>query len=301
MAIKINFMRNYLIIFLIGVVAACGYPKKEENAEMKTVTIDSMHSYLSTLNLQLPESAGSALSYTHTVMQTMDENRRDSAFILYRQFFYEVLIRQNELLEQNEMIVHALAENRPDVEELNFFKKKLEENGMIMLQAEGSFYIGEHQNYLYDAFSPYVSEPIKKLLDLRKDEMKKGFSEDAALLISYKEVGERVSNWEKLINEYPTLKLHQEANGYYNLYLSTFITGLANSPVFDYQTNILIPEVKEAYEDYINSNDDSKSRQIVSNYYSLLKNNNFKKTPEFGNFLHENNLQSMNGVQPPTR
>lgn len=301
MVIKNYFMRNYFLMFLISIVVACGYPKKEENTEVKTVTIDSMHSYLTTLNLQLPESAGSALSYTHTVMQTMDENRRDSAFILYRQFYYEVLIRQNELLGQNEIFIRALNENREDNEELNYFKKKLEENGMIMLQSEGSFYIGEHQNYLYDAFSPYVSEPIKKLLDLRKEEMKKGFSEDAALLISFKEVGERLRNWGKLIDENPSLKLQQEANGYYNLYLSTFLTGLSNSPVFDNQTNALIPDVKDAYQDYIKSNNDSKSGQIVSNYYALLEKNNFKNSREAEAFLNDNNIKSMNDVQPPTR
>lgn len=282
-------------------IAACGYPEKEESTEVKTVTIDSMHSYLSTLELQLPESAGSALSYSHTVMQTMDENRRDSAFILYRQFFYEVLIKQNELLEQNELFAQALSENRQDIKELEYFKKKLNENGMVMLQSEGSFYIDEHHNYLYDAFSPYVSEPIKKLLDLRKEEMKKGFSDDAMLLISFKEVGERVRNWEKLIEESRELKLQQEAKGYYNLYLSVFLTGLANSPVFDPQTNLLLPEVKQVYEDYIKTNGESKSGQIVSNYYSLLKKNNFKKTDEAENFINQNNLQVMTGIQPPTR
>jgi hypothetical protein len=301
MDINLNFMKNYLLIFSIVLVAACGFPREEENTEVYTVTIDSMHSYLSTLDLRLPESAGSGLSYTQTVMQTMNEDRRDSAFVLYRQFFYEVLMKQNEVLSQSELIAQALAEERPQVEELEFFRKKISDNGMVFLQSEGTFYIDEHHNYLFNAFSQYVSVPVNKLLELRRDEMRKGFSEDAALLISFEEVGERVRNWEQLLEQNPTLKLQEEAKNYYNLYLSTFLTGLDNSPVFDRGTNKLLPEAKQAFEDYIKKYGESPGSKIVGGYYTILQQNNFLRSADLDNFLNDNNITGMRGIQPPTR
>jgi hypothetical protein len=301
MDINLNFMKNYLLIFSIVLVAACGFPREEENTEVYTVTIDSMHSYLSTLDLRLPESAGSGLSYTQTVMQTMNEDRRDSAFVLYRQFFYEVLMKQNEVLSQSELIAQALAEERPQVEELEFFRKKISDNGMVFLQSEGTFYIDEHHNYLFNAFSQYVSVPVNKLLELRRDEMRKGFSEDAALLISFEEVGERVRNWEQLLEQNPTLKLQEEAKNYYNLYLSTFLTGLDNSPVFDRGTNKLLPEAKQAFEDYIKKYGESPGGKIVGGYYTILQQNNFLRSADLDNFLNDNNITGMRGIQPPTR
>ncbi|MGI8893170.1 MAG: hypothetical protein ACR2GN_06885 [Bacteroidia bacterium] len=294
-------MKKYLIIIALCFVAACGFPKEEENTKIETATIDSMHSYLTTLDLRLPESAGSGLSYTQTIMQTMDEGRRDSAFILYRQFFYEIMMQQNEILSENELVARALAENKQDVEEVEYFRKKIMDNGMIFLQSEGFFYIDEDHNYLHKAFSSYVSDPVKKLLEIRKEEMKKGFSEDAALLISFQELGERVRNWEILLEENPDLKLQQEAKGYYNLYLSTFLTGLDNSSVFDLRTNKIMPEAKEAYEEYINKHSNTKSGRTVSKYYSLLESNNFNKPGNLQEFLTENNIAGMDGVQPPTR
>ncbi|MGI8893283.1 MAG: hypothetical protein ACR2GN_07455 [Bacteroidia bacterium] len=294
-------MKNYLSILIVLSIASCGYPNKEENVKVETATIDSMHSFLTTLDLRLPESAGSALSYTQTIMQTMDEDRRDSAFILYRQFFYEVLIKQNEVLSQNEFIAGALAENKQDVEEVEYFRKKITDNGMVFLQSEGFFYIDEHHNYLHNAFSKFVSDPIKKLLEMRKEEMRKGFSEDGALLISFKEVGERLRNWEKLLEENPSLKLQDEGKGYYNLYFSTFLTGLDNTPAFNNQTQILVPEAQEAYEDYIKSYKETRSGEIVSAYYNMLQQNNFKKPEQLKNFLMENNITGMEGIQPPTR
>ena len=304
---KNNYKKYFIIaVSAMMIMASCGFPDEKENTEVKTVTIDSMHSYLTTLDLRLPESAGAGLSYTTTIMQTMDEHRRDSAFILYRQFFYEVMMQQNKLLSENPLLMEALSSNEnpiPEepVNELDVLRKKLNENGMVILEAEGTFYIDEKADYLYEAFSPYVSEPIKKLLDIRKNEMQKGFAEDAGLLITFEEVGERIRKWEELLEENPTLKLQQEAMGYYVLYLSTFLTGLDNSSPFDPQTKKLKPEVKEEYEDYIKKYGESNSGKIISKYYTLLISNGLKKPENIDKFLEENNLHSMNGMQPPTR
>jgi hypothetical protein len=74
-----------------------------------------------------------------------------------------------------------------------------------------------------------------------------------------------------------------------------------NTPVFDYESQKLLPEVKKLYEKIIAQNDSRKSSKIISDYYGILKTNNFKQPEDIDKFLEEKGLFSMSGIQPDTR
>ena len=73
-----------------------------------------------------------------------------------------------------------------------------------------------------------------------------------------------------------------------------------NSPVFD-ENNKLDPEAKQLYERVIAQKSSRKSSKIISDYYNLLKANNFHQFKGIDKFLKANGLYSMLSMQPDTR
>lgn len=59
------------------------------------------------------------------------------------------------------------------------------------------------------------------------------------------------------------------------------IYGLDNTPLFDYEDNMMNDEAKAAYEKVIAK--DSELSQVLKKYYELIKNNGFKLTEEVKN------------------
>ena len=150
-------------------------------------------------------------------------------------------------------------------------------------------------------FKNRVSPDAKEYLAKRKDELKEGYSEDAGLLISFDALYDRIKRWENYQNHFPESHHTVEANYYYTSYLEMLITGMDNSRVFDLETNILLPEVKLLYEKIMNDNPESTTTKIITAYYSFLEHHNFTENDEIQDFLKENNLSTMLGIQPHLR
>ena len=224
---------------------------------------------------------------------------KDSAFIEFRSFYYDVINSYYEIFSNNQDIINKLNANNNDDPQIKKLKLALEHNGLRLSKTEGGYYIDENPNYLYVNFKNFVSPPIFEYLFIRSKELEEGFTEKAKLLISFESLGDRISTWEKYLNKYPSSPLSAEAKFSYQLYLNTFLTGLDNSPVAI--DDILLPEMKNVYSDYIQKNNNFESGKIVEKFYSILSNNNFHLTSELDDFYNENQIESMKGMELPTR
>jgi len=224
---------------------------------------------------------------------------KDSAFIEFRSFYYDVINNYYETLLNNQELVNKLNDQKNEDPQVQQLKIALNQNGLRLSKTEGGYYIDEKPDYLYNNFNNFVSRDINEFLLIRSKELEEGFSEDAKLLISYKSLGDRIITWEKYLNKYPASPLSAEAKFSYHLYLNTFITGLDNSPVAN--EDILLPEMKNVYLDYINRNNNSESGKIVEKFYTIISNNNFHLSSAPDDFYNENQIESMKGMEPPTR
>jgi hypothetical protein len=224
---------------------------------------------------------------------------RDSAFIEFRSFYYDVINNYYETFLNNQELVNKLNDHKNEDHQVQQLKIALNQNGLRLSKTEGGYYIDEKPDYLYNNFNNFVSRDINEFLLIRSKELEEGFSEDAKLLISYKSLGDRIITWEKYLNKYPASPLSAEAKFSYHLYLNTFITGLDNSPVAN--EDILLPEMKNVYLDYINRNNNSESGKIVEKFYTIISNNNFHLSSTPDDFYNENQIESMKGMEPPTR
>jgi hypothetical protein len=224
---------------------------------------------------------------------------KDSAFIEFRFFYYNVINNYYEIFWNNQELINKLNNHKNDDIQVQQLKTTLDQNGLRLSKTEGGFYIDEKPEYLYNNFKSFVSRAISEFLLIRSKELEEGFSEDAKLLISFQALGDRIIKWEKYLTKYPKSPLSAEAKFSYHLYLNTFITGLDNSPIT--KDDIFLPEIKNIYSDFIQKNNSSESGKILEKFYAIISNNNFHLTPTLDDFYKENQIESMKGMELPTR
>lgn len=288
-------MKHFLfsVILLLFLFAGCSEKKKTADGN-----IDNYRDFIIKLPKNDLYSITKGLDYFKTNMNGSIQEYRDSAFIDFRNLYYNVINNTSEIFWNNQNLINKISGAKDDPEVIKF-KRDLDTNGLRLSLTEGNYYLDEKPDYLFNHFKNTVSTSIREYLQIRMKELEEGFSENAALTISFRSLGQRIRVWEEYIKKYPNSPLIAEAKFSYHLYLNTFITGLDNTPVAVDQK--LKPEIKSEYEYYISQNKDSESGKIVYNYYNILSQNSFTLTADLDQFYKDNSVEPMQGVQPPTR
>jgi hypothetical protein len=226
---------------------------------------------------------------------------RDSSY-LYFLDIHHILIRNlsDSLYFKFPVTMKKMEEGIED-KNTDDFKKYLEIFGAELLMTEGNFYLDTKPDFFLDIFDNQVSKGLNAYLIQRNKELKEGFSEDGGLKISFIQVYERVKCWENIISIEEDFVMKNEAKQYYNIYLSTLLTGTDNSRIFNEEDFKLKPEIKQLYENIIEIGINARYTEIIKDYYYLLAENDFKYTDRVNEFLKRNNITSVLGVQLHTR
>jgi len=232
---------------------------------------------------------------------TMSEADKDSLYVLFNEVFYTTANALTDSLETKYTPVINKIKNNLHDSEVKEFINCLDLCGIDLLVTEGNYYLDVKYDYFYHLFKGKVSPALDDFLEIRSREMKQGYSEDAGLLISFKELYGRVINWENFMSKYPKFFMRDVAENYYTDYLSTFLSGMSNSPTFDQEQDKLLPNIKKLYEKIITHSDSRRSTKIISEFYTLLETTNFKMPKNMDQFLKDWGLHTMLAVQPDTR
>jgi hypothetical protein len=315
--------------FLFLILISCNSQKSEVNTENQfsdsiTENLLQLHSIskLVTLNHaklenikgdinsfkiflnQLPETKLSSIPFAIDYINTcipVNYSNNDSILLLFETKYYSIANHLSDSLEiKYKSIIDQLDKDSTSAE-LTAFKDNLAECGLGIFMTEGMYYIDALYDYEFQKFQNRVSKGSRDFLNIRKDELKQGFSEDAGMLISFDELYQRIRRWENFITTFPNTCFCNTAKGYYSMYLSTLITGMDNSPVFDYDNNTLLPEIKQLYEKIMKEDSDSQTKKIISDYYAFLVRHNFQYNDSINSFLETKQLSTMQAVQPETR
>jgi hypothetical protein len=173
-----------------------------------------------------------------------------------------------------------------------------EARGLRLTSSEGSAYPTENTVVLVGTLRPFLTAALRDFLVLRAHDEAQGFSDDAALQVPWDSVGERVAAWERLLNAHPVFVATREAQGWYNLYLSTYVTGMDNSPAFE---DTLVPALRASYQRFLRLHGDTRPVRLVRAYLNVLQSTGFRNAPPVADFLRANNIASMAAIQPPIR
>jgi hypothetical protein len=176
-------------------------------------------------------------------------------------------------------------ENLPDgaIQEL---MKKYRNMGYSVYSAEGMYYIEPNPQFLLGNFKTNISDDLFDYLTYRGEEVESHTFHDAAVIISWNELGDRIIDWENFLSDYPDSQYNEDAKSMYDVYLYTFLIGANNTPAYEYPTEILDPALLESYKRYISEFPQSSFTPILEDLLILLEEESYQKTERILEFLN---------------
>lgn len=269
--------------------------------------------YLNSLDRSKLQALTSGIRVLERNISNYSVTEADESFLAFNTFYIESLNHCNETFWQNESLSVKLGSaikglssvqsfeylNKPSLQkdpEIKDLVQLISSSGLTLEVSQGCFYFSENPDFIYNHFSKYLSESLRIFLELRQQEAVEGFAGDTGLKIPFAKIGDRIINWEKYIDNYPDSPLKELANYQYQLYLGTFLFGMDNYKVFEKKH--LKPEIKQVYANFKQQYSNTKSGNLISRYYEVLRSNDYKYNKAAENFLHANHVQILPGLEP---
>ena len=162
--------------------------------------------------------------------------------------------------------------------------------GYSVYMSEGMYYLDPSPRFLLGNFKTSISDGLYDYLSYRAEEVERHTYSDAAVMISWDELGKRMNDWEKFMDKYPDSDYFSEAESMYNMYRFTFLVGANNTPAYEYPTEILDPELLEAYRNYVSRFPDSSMTPVIEDLMVLLEEESYKKTEKIMEFINPYNV-----------
>jgi hypothetical protein len=120
------------------------------------------------------------------------------------------------------------------------------------------------------AYGDKLTISMKAYLDIMAAESDKASAKDAGLAITWDELASRTLAAESYVVTFPDTPERASVEQRYLNYLSMYLIGLNNTPIFDYDTFVILPEVKKQYEQMSASHAGTVTGQLTKEMLALL-------------------------------
>ncbi len=170
------------------------------------------------------------------------------------------------------------SENIED-EVLKAFLIQIKANGYKIEAAEGMYFPVISYEF-YEPYSFYLSQDMKDYIKIMAIESNQVPAKDAALVIGWEEVIERILNQERFIKDYPNSSKLEDIKELHEKYLMFAFFGLDNTPLFNYDSKAIKSDAKREYKKAIAESGDSEFLNHLENFMEILKENKYKLTDE---------------------
>lgn len=142
--------------------------------------------------------------------------------------------------------------------------------GYVDVRTQPDFYLSIFKNYVTDDYSDFIK--------INAEEDKVLYTADAGFVISFKDVGKRVLNWESFIRKHPDSKLITQAKEMYSDYQLGYLFGVDNTPTMEHPGTKPYPENLVEFNSFIAQNPDSFTTRLVKIVLASTKNYDDLKT-----------------------
>lgn len=141
--------------------------------------------------------------------------------------------------------------------------------GYKLTTAEGFIFpIVDYSKLL--SFNDQLSIQMKTYLDVMATESDTPSASDGGLIITWDELSSRTLAAESYVVTFPDAPERDNVEEQFIHYLSMYLIGLNNTPIFDYDTFKLLPDVKSQYEQMVASHAGTVTGQLTKELLSLL-------------------------------
>ncbi|WP_369014367.1 hypothetical protein [Flavobacterium anhuiense] len=157
---------------------------------------------------------------------------------------YEKYIEENNTLlgqiaeKESGILDKFYNEDEADKKAVKLLGEKLNKHQLEFWEiGEGYVEIEPVHDFYYRIFKDYVTSDYKEYLHLKSEENKTLYSADAGLVISFKDLGDRVISWENFMTKYPDSKLISSVKEEYKNYQMDYLVGQDNTPTAEKATD----------------------------------------------------------------
>lgn len=168
--------------------------------------------------------------------------------------------------------------------------------GYKYVMLEGSYYPMIDYSLL-KKYNPFLSEQMKDYIKIAATESDELTWNDAAVVISWEELGNRVIQAEKYLAKYPQSPMKKEVGELYAMYMGAYIYGANNTPSFDYETKKIKEELLNTYKNTISENEGTVTAQMMKAYLQIIEKNDYKANEyvmEEANRLYKKAMEKLN-------
>ena len=121
-------------------------------------------------------------------------------------------------------------------------------------------------------YNPALSEKMQDFIALLALDSDAKMASDGGLVITWDELAKRTAAAEQYFTQYAgTPEAEQAKKLFYTRYLTTYLYGLDNTPIFDFDTFKLTDEVKASYEHTVKTYPGTKTAAAVQGFLNVLK------------------------------
>lgn len=152
-------------------------------------------------------------------------------------------------------------------------------NGYKVETAEG-FFFPVIDYAFYNEYHEAVTMDLAEYFEIMAVESDQTPVKDAALMIDWEEILSRAARQEQFIKEYSSSTQVEPMRELLNRYVTFALFGANNTPLFSYDTKQMMPEAKQAYQEYAWDEEDGSFSALMREYLSVLEENDYRLTSE---------------------
>lgn len=115
----------------------------------------------------------------------------------------------------------------------------------VLYLGEGMYEFRLNPRYWVTHVAPHLAKADQVYFALVAEQEQQQYAYDAALVISWQALGERVQVWEQYLKNHPKSYFVDDAQRKHDAYLEFLLLGMDNTPT--YEQGVLLPEVQAAY------------------------------------------------------
>ncbi len=233
--------------------------------------LTNLSQFLQTLPPHELASAGKAWEYVRGQLVSDQASLGDACYVLLSDFLENLqmsadLYAMTDTLTWEDRHYEQVYEGTFDMSTFPI-TQALKDNGFVLQTMEGMIFPAIDEQALFDLFDRKVSPALQQFLTLRLQTFKQPSMSDAALLITWDELGYRAASWEALAMEYPHFVMVEEATHRAQWMSAMFLAGSDNTSIYDYETKNILPETRNAWESavqrYPNSELATKTKALL--------------------------------------
>lgn len=191
--------------------------------------------------------------------------------------------------EENGYLLHQIDEKEDGLLQNFYSEKEADKKGIKLLGekllkhqlqydeiGEGYVEITTKPDFYYALFKNYVTSDYKEYLLLQSEENKVPYSVDAGLIISFKDLGDRVVTWENFMNKYPNSKLMKSVKDEYKMYQMDYLIGEDNTPTYERPADekYIYPENIQEFNRFLKKYPKSPTVPLIHLFMENFKNEN---------------------------